>query len=809
MKPQFLLSAMVWVSLVSLLTSLRAAQIPATVVTGEIVDETTGQPIPARLYVQSADGTPFFPAMAPRTTNDTAGQPAAREPVPDKLVVLTFDDSVASQYTVVRPLLKKHGFGATFFITEGFSFRTNKQDYLTWEQIAELHRDGFEIGNHTRDHMGVSAHTLGLLRQQVEVINERCAEHGIPRPVSFAYPGNSIHPGALPLLKELGFKFARRGGEPEIPYKLGGGVAYEPGLDHPLLIPTAGDARPAWTLEDAKRAANMARNGRIAVFQFHGVPDREHPWVNTPPEKFAEYMEWLHANGYRAIALRDVARYADPERAPADPWAVIQQRQARLARGESLETTATNIQPVASAVRYERRHGNNPKSTELHTTLSADPFRLELPPGDYTFTVERGKECRPVVRQVTVGSEPLPLRFALPRWVNMAARGWFSGDTHVHRPLEEVPNLLLAEDLNVAFPLTYWVTKAFVSPAEGDKSSRATVPSALIRVDETHVAWPRNTEWELFTVNGKSHTLGAVLALGHQTPFTNGAPTVLPVVAAGRRENVLFDLEKHDWPWSPAIVALMNVDLFELANNHVWRAQFALANWTPPAPAYMGLPNGGRFDTEHDWLEYTHRTYWTLLDCGFRMRPTGGTGSGAHPVPLGFGRVYVNLPGGFSYETWLQGLNEGRSFVTTGPMLLADFKTNEVSATILSDEPVTEVEVIVNGEIRQRVAVTPSRNSEGAWEATLRHPLQLDGTSWVALRCWEKRAEGRERFAHTAPRWFDVPGRPLLPRKAEAEFLVRRVQEQIDRSRGVIPPAAIAEYEQALAVYQRIAATAQ
>src|SRR5437764_6652881 len=84
----------------------------------------------------------------------------ALEPVPDKLVVLTFDDSVASHYSVVRPMLKRYGFGATFFITEGFSFPTNKRDYMTWEQIAELHRDGFEIGNHTRDHMGVTPKTL-------------------------------------------------------------------------------------------------------------------------------------------------------------------------------------------------------------------------------------------------------------------------------------------------------------------------------------------------------------------------------------------------------------------------------------------------------------------------------------------------------------------------------------------------------------------------------------------------------------------------------------------------------------------------
>ena len=83
---------------------------------------------------------------------------------------------------------------------------------MTWEQIAELHRDGFEIGNHTRDHLGVGPETLDRLGEQVEAINARCAEHGIPRPVSFAYPGNAIAPGAPARLKELGIplRAARR-----------------------------------------------------------------------------------------------------------------------------------------------------------------------------------------------------------------------------------------------------------------------------------------------------------------------------------------------------------------------------------------------------------------------------------------------------------------------------------------------------------------------------------------------------------------------------------------------------------------------
>src|SRR6185503_19687085 len=247
----------------------------------------------------------------------------AVEPVPDKLVVLTFDDSVASHYTVARPLLKRYGFGASFFITEGFSFRTNKKDYMTWEQIAELHRDGFEIGNHTRDHLGITAKTVPRFAEQLGAINTRCREHGIPKPVSSAWPGNAFHTNGLPVLQEAGIRFARRGGEPEVPYQKGGGVAYEPGVDHPLLIPTAGDARPDWTLDNLKRAAAMARDGRIAVLQFHGVPEGEHPWVNTPRERFEEYMAWLHREGFKVIALRDLAHYVDEKAVPADPMQIM------------------------------------------------------------------------------------------------------------------------------------------------------------------------------------------------------------------------------------------------------------------------------------------------------------------------------------------------------------------------------------------------------------------------------------------------------------------------------------------------------
>ena len=258
--------------------------------------------------------------------------------VPDKVVVLTFDDSIKSHYSVVGPMLKQYGFGATFFVTEGFEFGTDKEKYMTWEEIASLHRDGFEIGNHTRDHMGLTEGNLPRLTEQVEAINRRCQEYGIPRPTSFAYPGNAISDGAIEALARLGFTFARRGGAPEHPYELGRGFAYEPGLDHPLLIPSAGDSRPHWRLEDFVTAVEQAKFGRISVMQFHGVPDRAHAWVHTPKERFVEYMDYLAANQFKVIALRDLKHYVDPTLVPNRHHEVIEDRQRSLRRGQSRDS---------------------------------------------------------------------------------------------------------------------------------------------------------------------------------------------------------------------------------------------------------------------------------------------------------------------------------------------------------------------------------------------------------------------------------------------------------------------------------------
>jgi peptidoglycan-N-acetylglucosamine deacetylase len=277
-----------------------------------------------------------FSFMALQLSQLSAQTNALRERIPihPKIVVLTFDDSAKSHYTVVRPILKTYGFGATFFITEGFDFPTNRRDYMSWEEIAELHRDGFEIGNHTRDHLGISDANVPKLIEQLDGIVKRCAEHNIPKPVSFAWPGNATSLNALAILKEQGIRFARRGGAPEYPYEKGRGFAYLPGKDHPLLLPSAGDARPNWTIEDFIRAVDQAVSGSISILQFHGTPDTAHSWVNTDQQKFEAYMHYLALNQFKVIALRDLEKYVDTDREPKDPMAIIKQRQEEIKKAE-------------------------------------------------------------------------------------------------------------------------------------------------------------------------------------------------------------------------------------------------------------------------------------------------------------------------------------------------------------------------------------------------------------------------------------------------------------------------------------------
>ena len=480
-----------------------------------------------------------------------------------------------------------------------------------------------------------------------------------------------------------------------------------------------------------------------------------------------------------------------------------------------------------SAIRYEKFRSAT--VSEMHTTLSAHRFIAELPAGRYTAIVERGKEYFPLTNQFTVAAPPattaapappLSLRLPLKRWVDMSSRGWFSGDTHVHRVPADLPNVLLAEDVNVTHPMVHWTTVSTIAPAHSPQNMKGDFGDRPVSIDATHAWYPRNTEYEIFKVGAKSHTLGAVVIINHKTPFTQLALPLGPIARQAHAEGALLDMEKHSWPWSFVILPVMGLDLFELSNNHVWRTDYAVRSFGVPAPPWMKLAGGGG-ETERDWVSYNLQTWYALLNCGFRLRPTASTGNGVHPVPLGFSRVYVQCPEGFTYDAWMKGLGEGRSFVTTGPMLLAKVPTLNVNpgrgakptlrvtGEAHSEQRLASLEILLNGEVVHRVTPANQPQPSGAFTSAFTADVEFTGSCWLAVRCFENRPGDRFRFAHTAPWWFEIEGRPLRPNREHVDWFVARTEEEIRRNTGVIPAEGLAEFHAALAAWKKIQATAQ
>ena len=129
------------------------------------------------------------------------------------IVALCFDDAEISHYTIVAPLLKKFGFDASFLVCEmPLKSVADSVYYMKWPQIVELHKMGFEIGNHTGHHKNMTKLSREEMKKEIAYIEDRCKEYGIPKPVSFAYPGNRHDSLSQVVLKEMGYRFARTGG---------------------------------------------------------------------------------------------------------------------------------------------------------------------------------------------------------------------------------------------------------------------------------------------------------------------------------------------------------------------------------------------------------------------------------------------------------------------------------------------------------------------------------------------------------------------------------------------------------------------
>ncbi|MDD3108022.1 MAG: polysaccharide deacetylase family protein [Alistipes sp.] len=228
--------------------------------------------------------------------------PKSLKPIKGHIAVLSFDDATVGQRTIVAPLLKKYKFGATFYVCEfgGEAEFGDKTKYMTWEQIKELNDMGFEIGNHSRSHGSMDQQTPEQVEAETLYIEEQCAKYGIPRPVTYAYPGYGNTPEGKEILRKRGYQLARHGGD-------------RPYVQHTtdkMMVPSY-DLKDE-SFEHPERIEQLldgTRDGEVIVLCLHGVPDLAHDFVSTSPKNFESLLKMLKNRKYKVISMRDLLQY--------------------------------------------------------------------------------------------------------------------------------------------------------------------------------------------------------------------------------------------------------------------------------------------------------------------------------------------------------------------------------------------------------------------------------------------------------------------------------------------------------------------
>ena len=391
-------------------------------------------------------------------------------------------------------------------------------------------------------------------------------------------------------------------------------------------------------------------------------------------------------------------------------------------------------------------------------------FQIELPTGTYNLRVERGTEYRPENRQIEVrAGDILDEKIALNRWVDMNARGWYSGDLHNHRNWEEMGAILLSEDLNLSPILTNWINgnrRISIMPTQKPGES------AICRADATHV-------YSIFDTEIERGGPGAIDLIGLKSPVEfqgyNLFPPTLQFTEAAHKQGGYVDAEKITWRDSAALVALGQVDFAGLVYNSF--SPYGVESQRP----------------SEDALE-TMTLYYRFLNCGFKLPVSAGTASGVKPIPLGYSRVYVHLSGKFGYDDWFRDLKAGRSFATNGPMLFLTVDGHEpgntirvegkqgrklkihAQATAIND--LERLEVVWKGKVIKTVTAPEKTQS-----LTLDVEQEATETGWVTARVFEKPTV-TVRFAQTSPVYVQA-GKDRGIVAEDAKYLVDLIDQNM------------------------------
>ncbi len=181
---------------------------------------------------------------------------AGQRTLPNKPVILTFDDGYSDHYTQAFPMLKRHGMTGAFAIITGFV--EGGGDYMSWAQIKEMSDAGMEIMSHTVTHIDLNTAEDATAEGQLRDSRAAIEQHTGKAPALLVYPsGEPFRSGSeerqaqvVSMLTQAGYKGALLAGpstttqDPGQPFALNR-LRVGEGTDLPMFVALLGGSPAA------------------------------------------------------------------------------------------------------------------------------------------------------------------------------------------------------------------------------------------------------------------------------------------------------------------------------------------------------------------------------------------------------------------------------------------------------------------------------------------------------------------------------------------------------------------------------------
>ena len=142
------------------------------------------------------------------TPQDYARARKGKQELPEKPVILSFDDGYEDNWRIVFPMLRERGMKAVFYVVTN---DIGQPGYMTWDNLFELEHGGMEIGSHTANHIPLTTLTPTEQRDELRLSKLLLEWRGMKTIYSFSYPNGAYDDSIVTMLAEENYLTAVTG----------------------------------------------------------------------------------------------------------------------------------------------------------------------------------------------------------------------------------------------------------------------------------------------------------------------------------------------------------------------------------------------------------------------------------------------------------------------------------------------------------------------------------------------------------------------------------------------------------------------